>query len=115
CTDEQILIKSNPSIGTTLSGTSVAVGTAVHDSSSLTGATGDAGGTVTYTVYTDSACTLGAQAAGVKGVTNGTVLDSNAITFNSAGTFYWRAVYSGDGKNNGATSTCTDETLTVNK
>jgi hypothetical protein len=41
------------------------------------------------------------------------VPDSNAITFNSAGTFYWQAVYSGDTNNNGATSACTSEVLTV--
>jgi hypothetical protein len=47
-------------------------------------------------------------------VTNGVVPDSNPITFNSAGTFYWQAVYSGDAKNSGATSVCTDEILVVN-
>jgi len=114
CTSEQLLIKTNPSIATTLSATSVAIGTTVHDSSSLSGQTSDAGGTVTYTVYTDNACTAGAQSAGTKTVTNGTVPDSDGITFNSAGTFYWQAVYSGDAKNNGATSVCTSEQLVVN-
>jgi hypothetical protein len=105
---------ASPTIATTLSANPVNIGTAVHDSSALTGATSNAGGTVTYTVYTDNACTLNPQSAGVKTVTNGVVPDSNAITFNSAGTFYWQAAYSGDANNNPATSVCTSETLVVN-
>ncbi len=85
----------------------------MHDSATLTGATADAGGTVTYKVYTDSACTLNPVDAGTKTVTNGVVPDSNAVTFNTAGTFYWQAVYSGDANNNGATSDCTSEKLLV--
>jgi hypothetical protein len=69
---------------------------------------------VTYTVYSDSSCSQNAQDAGTKNVTNGVVQDSNEITFNNAGTFYWQAVYSGDAKNNGATSVCTSEIVVVN-
>jgi hypothetical protein len=104
-----------PGISTTLSATSVAVGSTVHDSATLSGATSDAGGTVTYTVYSDSACSVGAQSAGTKTVTNGVVPDSDPITFNTAGDYYWQAVYSGDAKNSGATSTCTSEHLVVTK
>jgi hypothetical protein len=115
CSTEQLLVKAGPSITTTLSATSVDVGSTVHDSATLTGATSDAGGTVTYTVYTNDTCTAGARDAGTKTVTNGVVPDSDPLAFNTAGTFYWQAVYSGDANNNGATSTCTDETLVVNK
>ncbi|MFL6163950.1 MAG: hypothetical protein ACJ74U_17235 [Jatrophihabitantaceae bacterium] len=114
CSTEQLLVKANPSIGTTLSAASVDVGSTVHDSATLTGATGDAGGTVAYTAYTNSGCTLGARDAGTVTVTNAVVPDSNALTFNTAGTYYWQAVYTGDAKNNGATSTCTEEQLVVN-
>jgi hypothetical protein len=107
--------KLNPSISTTLSANPVTVGATVHDSATLTGATTNAGGTVTYTVYTDSGCTLGALDAGTVTVTNGVVPDSNPITFNSAGDFYWKAVYSGDANNNGASSVCTSEHLVVQK
>ncbi len=105
--------KLSPSISTQLSATSVPIGTAVHDSATLSGATSDASGTVTYTVYTDNACSQNPQSAGTKTVTNGSVPDSDSITFNNAGTFYWQAVYSGDANNNGATSVCTSETLVV--
>ncbi|HXU05645.1 MAG TPA: hypothetical protein VN903_32025 [Polyangia bacterium] len=107
--------KLSPTIATTLSANPVPIGTTVHDSATLSGATATAGGTVTYTVYTDSACTQGAQSAGTKTVTGGVVPDSDGITFNSAGDFYWQAVYSGDADNNAATSACTSEHLVVNK
>ncbi len=106
---------NNPTIATILSADSVNIGTAVHDTATLTGATPDAGGTVKYAVYTDNACSLGAQDAGTVNVTNGIVPNSNAIVFNTAGTFYWQASYSGDAKNVAATSTCTTEILIVNQ
>src|SRR5207302_9665668 len=74
-----------------------------------------ASGTVTYTVNTDSSCLLGARDAGTKAVTNGVVTDSDGLQFNSAGTFYWQAVYTGDANNLGASSACTSEQLVINK
>lgn len=113
CSSEQLLVRTNPSISTSLSATSVVVGSTVHDSATLSGETGDAGGSVTYSVYTDAGCSAGQVDAGTVTVTNGGVPDSNAITFNKAGTYYWQAVYTGDTKNNPVTSTCTSEQLVV--
>ena len=104
---------SNPTIATTLSATSILAGHAVHDSAALSGATGNAGGSVTYTIYTDNLCSLNPQPAGTVTVTNGSVPDSNVITLNTAGTYYWQAFYSGDSSNQGVTSNC-NEQLTVN-
>src|SRR5207248_227122 len=125
------------SISTTLANTVITTGGSTHDSATLTGATSDAGGTVTYTVYTDSACTqnpfprgtvsytfytdsacsLGTFPRGTVTVSNGVVPDSLPVTIiggaDAAGTYYWRAVYSGDAKNQGATTVCTDEPLHV--
>jgi len=116
CTSEHLVVtKKSPTIATTLSAATVEVGGSVHDSATLSNATANAGGTVTYTVYTDNACSTGAQSAGTVNVTNGAVPDSNAITFNTAGDYYWQAVYSGDANNNGATSVCTSEHLVVTK
>ena len=89
------------------------IGTTVTDSATLAGATDDAGGTVTYTVYTDSSCENEFADAGTADVTNGVVGDSDPVTFNAAGTYYWQAVYSGDANNNGATSACTDEVVEI--
>ena len=68
---------------------------------------------MTYTIYTNTACTSGAIDAGTKTVTNGSVPNSDGIVFNSVGTWYWQAVYSGDASNAAATSACTEETLVV--
>jgi len=76
-------INRQPAITTTLSADTVVVGGTVHDSSTLTGATANAGGTVTYTVYSDSTCSTSFANAGTKTVTNGVVPDSDAVTFNS--------------------------------
>jgi hypothetical protein len=100
-------------IVTLLSAGTIEVGGTVHDSATLTGATADAGGTVTYTVYTNNTCTEGAQSAGTKTVTNGVVTDSDPITFNQTGNYYWQAAYSGDANNEAATSVCTSELLVV--
>jgi hypothetical protein len=116
CTSEHLVVnKSSPSITTTLSATNVDIGATVHDSATLTGATGDAGGTVTYTVYSNDTCTANPQDAGTKTVTNADVPDSDPITFNNAGTFYWQAAYSGDANNDEATSACQSEIVVVNK
>jgi hypothetical protein len=69
---------------------------------------------VTYTVYNDNQCTLGARVAGTVTVTEGVVPNSNSIIFDTAGTFYWQAVYSGDATNAGpVSSACTSETLVI--
>ncbi len=103
-----------PAISTTLSASTVNIGDPVHDSATLSGATPGAGGTVTYTAYTDSACTQNPRGAGTVTVASGVVPDSSPLSFDHAGTFYWQAVYSGDADNNGATSPCTSEQLVVN-
>jgi LPXTG-site transpeptidase (sortase) family protein len=107
--------KASPTIGTSLSSSNISVGGSVHDSATLTGATATAGGTVTYTAYSNSLCTLGAQDGGTKTVAAGVVPDSDSLTFNAAGDYNWQAVYSGDGNNAGATSTCLNEHLVVGK
>jgi uncharacterized repeat protein (TIGR01451 family) len=107
--------KTAPTISTTLSATEVVVGTAVHDSATLTGASSTAGGTVSYSVYNNNTCSGTPTDAGTKTVTSGNVPNSNDVTFNTAGDFYWQAVYSGDGNNLPATSPCTSEHLVVDK
>lgn len=110
--------KLSPTISTSINGnatSTVNAGATVHDTATLNGATTDAGGTVAYSYYTDSACTLNGVSAGTVNVTNGTVPQSSDVTLNNAGTYYFQAVYSGDGNNNGATSPCTSEQLVVSK
>ena len=89
-------------------------GTSVFDSATLTGPNaGSAGGTVNYKVYSDSNCETQFADAGTKNVTEGQVPNSDPVIFNEAGTFYWRAFYSGDDLNNASSSGCGEETVTV--
>ncbi|MEK7612917.1 MAG: hypothetical protein AAB449_02095 [Patescibacteria group bacterium] len=101
------------SIATNLSTSTVHAGAFVFDTATLNNETANASGTVSYAVYTNGACTLGAQSAGIKTVTNGSVPNSDSIQFNLVGEYYWQAHYSGDQFNSGATSTCSSEKLTV--
>jgi hypothetical protein len=94
------------SIVGTLSTSSVLAGSTVYESSTLSGVTANASGTVAYVAYSDNSCTAALQGAGVKTVTNAIVPNSDTLLFNNAGTFYWKAVYAGDTNNAAATSSC---------
>jgi len=88
-------------------------GTAVTDRAYLSGANAkSATGTVTYNVYKDSKCTVAAAAGSVADVVNGAPGPSNSVKL-KPGTYYWRAVYSGDSLNLGSTSACGSEVLVV--
>ena len=97
-------------------GGSVGIGTTLYDTSTLTGATANAGGTVTYYVEKgDATCSIaGATSLGTKNVASGVVPQSDDFTVTSAGTYYFWAVYSGDAANDGATSGCDTEVVVVN-
>ena len=89
-------------------------GTSVTDSAELEGSDiGSAGGTLTYTVFSDHDCTQFFANAGTKTVTNGLVPNSDPIMFDLAGTYYWQASYSGDASHNAASSSCDDERVIV--
>src|SRR5439155_843543 len=98
----------------TLSNNAIAVGGSVSDSATLSGVTANAGGTVTYSFFSGSTCAgTGTPVGNPVTVVNGVVPNSASQVFNTAGSFSWSAVYSGDANNGGATSVC--EPLTVNK
>ena len=88
-------------------------GNSANDQATLSGASPTAGGTVQYTVYSDSSCSTVFADAGTRTVVDGVVPASDAVSFPAAGTFYWQAHYSGDANNTPATSACQDEVLTV--
>ncbi len=118
CNDEPVVVtpsgsKTSPRITTALSASVGNVGAIVHDSATLSGATADATGTVTYSVYSDSSCATRVADGGTVQVTNGSVPSSHDVGFGAAGTYYWQASYSGDGSNGSAVSACTDERLVI--
>ncbi|MES2006589.1 MAG: SdrD B-like domain-containing protein [Patescibacteria group bacterium] len=93
-------------VGTLSTSTPVLAGTSVSESAVLSGATGNAGGSATYRVFSNNSCTTLWQGAGVKTVTNTSVPTSDGVAFNFPGTYYWQVVYSGDAQNGAATSSC---------
>jgi hypothetical protein len=106
--------RSGPSIHTVLSDTSVKVGAFVHDTATLSGVTSDAGGTVTYKVYSDPQCSSSYKGyEDTVNVANGVVPNSQDFQFNDVGTFYFLATYSGDPKNDPVSDKCGNEVLTV--
>ena len=126
CANEKLMVKpAKPEIKTRLSDDSIPAGGSVHDSATLTDATSHAGGTVEYRFYpslsdcqTDTAAfpktqPTGGTSAGTVTVTDGSVPDSDTVTFPDTGTFFWAAFYSGDANNAAADSACVNEQLTV--
>jgi len=96
----------------------------VYDTAAISGAIGTPTGTVTYSLWTNDTCTMaatspsfpsGGNTATVQIGPDGTIPPSPTLTFATPGTFYWRATYSGGGRNAGATSECTSEPLVVQK
>jgi len=101
--------------GKTGTAITVPAGTAVTDSATLSGTdAATATGSVTYDVYSDSACTKLVKAGTAEHITTaGTLPASAAVTLSAAGTYYWQVAYSGDASNQAADSTCGAETATV--
>ena len=108
------ILQFTPSVETLLSNPGpVAPGTMITDQASLVGASADAGGTVSYAVYSNNTCSTLVQALGTKTVTNGAVGPSDPWTA-VTGNFWFQATYSGDASNVGpVSSVCTTEPITV--
>jgi len=112
---------TNCSSLTTSATASVTIGSPISDDAILTGATGGAGGTITFHLFfNDNTCaaanevTTGLSPKTVNG--NGTY-NSGDFTPTAVGTYYWTAVYSGDLNNAGSSTSCDDanESSVVNK
>ena len=99
------------------SGSSVDVpeNTAVTDSATLAGSgVSTAGGSVTYTVYTDNFCSDAVpNSSSTVAVIDGSVSPSSPVTLSTPGNYYWQAAYGGDANDLPSQSTCATETETV--
>jgi hypothetical protein len=99
----------------------IPTGTTIYDTASLSGGTSNAGGTVSYRIYSDACTTLLGGTAGNafntqtdKTVTNGVAAKSDNITLSSPGTYYFQATYNDDANNvGGAKSVCSSEAVVV--
>ncbi len=113
CAADPVSVNQNaPSIATQLSSTTVNIGGSDHDMATLSGSS-NAGGTVTYNVYSSANCSGQIGTLGPVTVTNGIVPNSPTWTATSAGTDYFVASYSGDANNAPVTSGCSAEPVTV--
>jgi hypothetical protein len=93
----------------------VPVGTPVTDTAQIAGSLAPSStGTVSYVLYKDSKCTVPAAATSASAVLKGAAAPSLPVK-PAAGTYYWRATYSGDGANAGSVSACGTEVLVVAK
>src|SRR5439155_4335545 len=98
--------KAAPALTTTASG-SVAAGGSVNDVAHLTLGTNPTG-TISFTLYSDAGCTVSVFTCSATVTGNGDY-SSGPFTATQAGTYHWRASYSGDGNNNAAGPTaCAD-------
>jgi hypothetical protein len=103
-------------ITTTLNATQISPGHHVMDTAILTGASNNAGGTVTYSWWTDGTC---GQTGGAKTslapvtVTNGVVPNSPVVQFASQGIYSFQASYSGDSTHGDPSAVSACEPLNV--
>jgi hypothetical protein len=88
----------------------VALGTTVHDTATLSGASSTASGSVTYSFYSAASCS-GIPSTQSVSVTGASVPPSSNEGPLAAGSYSFSAAYSGDASNLPATSPC--ENLTV--
>jgi hypothetical protein len=104
---------SGTSSGASISITAGTIGETDHATLAGTSAAA-ATGTVTYGLYSNSTCTAVAFNGGTEPVTGGAAGSSAPVTAALApGTYYWRAAYSGDARNDASVSACGSEVLTV--
>jgi hypothetical protein len=87
----------------------VTIGSPISDTATLSGATSNAGGTITFHLFSDDQCanevTTGLSPVTVDG--NGDYNSGN-FTPTAVGTYYWTASYSGDANNAAASTACRD-------
>jgi large repetitive protein len=92
-------------------------GSSVSDTANFANGTGaGAMGSVTYSVYSDSACTVPVGSPDTENIspsTPGVLPPSGTVTINTPGTYYLVASYSGDTNNAGSQTACGSETLTI--
>jgi putative nucleotidyltransferase with HDIG domain len=107
--------KDQPEVVAVLPTSTLGVAASLNAGATISHATQDTGGTVTYYVYRNNTCSSAGLIAtlGTVKLTDGTVPDSPNWTAGPAGTYYFVAVYSGDARDNVAVSGCGAAPVTV--
>ncbi|MGN6430970.1 MAG: DUF7507 domain-containing protein [Gaiellaceae bacterium] len=83
---------------------------ALSDVATLTGGTSNAGGHITFMLFSDNACStqVGSDVTTAVNGADGKDYTSPSITVNAPGTYYWIANYSGDTNNAASSTVCGD-------
>jgi hypothetical protein len=106
--ESSIVVKKAPAISTNATG-EVTIDSPISDTATLSGATSDAGGSITFKLYSDSDCqnevTTNLNPVSVSGNND---YNSGNFTPTAVGTYYWIASYSGDAKNEAVSGSCGD-------
>ena len=116
CGQETVAVaKASPSLSTAPSSGGTAGSVTLNDSATVS-AGHTPGGSITFDLYSPSqTCGSGTpaytQTVPVSG--NGSYSTTNTVAASTPGTWSWTAAYSGDANNNGTSSTCGQETVTV--
>jgi hypothetical protein len=110
-TEQSQVNKKQPAISTSAT-TPVTLGASIKDTATLSNATSDATGSITFKLY-DSLADCNADTDVKFTSTNSNVngngpYDSQSYTPTAAGTYYWLASYGGDGNNNAVSGACSD-------
>jgi uncharacterized repeat protein (TIGR01451 family) len=112
--NENPVVSPRPTTLTTNAGGPFVLGAggtvALSDTATLSGGTNSAGGTITFMLFSDSACSnqVGSDVTVAVNGADGKNYTSPPITVNAAGTYYWVASYGSDPKNAASSSTCGD-------
>src|SRR5439155_1092715 len=108
--ESSVVTKVQPGIVTNATA-STTIGSPISDTATLSNATSDAGGTITFHLFSTATCTAASEiTTGLNAVTvngNGNYGSGN-YTPTAVRTYYWIANYSGDTKNEAANGACGD-------
>ena len=117
CGTDPVFVSANvPTVITQASAPSVSIGSSIYDTATLSGDTPTAGGTMTYSVYSNANCSGLISTVGAVTVTNGSVPASPSWTaVGPPATDYFVASYSGDLNNASAISGCAADPVSVNQ
>ena len=107
--ETSIVNQATPILTTTASGP-VTVGATIRDIAHLSGGYGTLGGTIAFNVYAPGDTTCSTPSAVTPNVTvnGGADYPSANFTTLTAGTYRWRAFYSGDTNNSAVSTACND-------
>jgi hypothetical protein len=107
--ESSVVNKATPGITTSATAGPVSIGSTINDTATLSGGFAPLTGTVTFTLYGpgDASCSLAAIFTSTVSVVSGAATSGNYTT-TAAGTYRWKAAYSGDSNNDPANSACND-------